>query len=876
MSVSSILRSTVGTASARRRNLALLVIGVGIGYFLLAETTALLSNGSVSIVWLSSGLSVAMGILFGPAAFIGAALGSLAFELRIGTPLLGAAAMALSNAGSEYLAARIMTSRGPLHRSRIKVSQVMRSVAGILTGSILSAVLGTTIYSILGIIPISEILTSGVLFFGSTVLGMSLFVPLFLGLAQDRSTTSSHTRPAEFVLYLVSAIVCGVIWKNPALLHVAHETALMSGLLIVIVAAMRLSGRTQTLVFPAFGLAAICTAAYYAYVSESVLTLPEALSIQFCTSVIAGIAHLAAAMLSEQSAANSRLLLVANVIENARDAIVITDADALVVDVNEAFLTLHGVTRDEAMGENTRIFKSGRHDDAFYAGMWDQLTTAGHWQGEIWNRRKGGSIFPKGLSITAVKDERGIVSNYVGISTDLSETKSAELQFRTLATQDPLTGLLNRSTLAKIVDRAISHARRSHNEVAAIFLDLDNFKRINDSLGHNVGDQLLVEVGRRLKAATRTADSVFRQGGDEFVIVVPDLNDHLPLEKLAARILYSLSAPYSIGSSYVHSSVSIGIAVFPADGSDTAELLSHADVAMYRAKELGRNRAHFFSASLREEFHNRVEVETDLRRSLDDDGFFLVYQPQVDLLTGRISSVEALVRWRTEDGTVVFPDGFISVAEDSGLIVPLGDWVTAQACRDLARLRSHGHDVTVAVNLSARELREADLIEKIDRALSASELDHDALELELIEDALINNPGQTAGKLELLREQGVKVALDDFGTGLSSFKCVQFFKPDRLKVDRSFTAELPESSEAVAFVLAAIALAKGLGVSVVAEGVETQEQLSFLMENGCSTVQGYLLAKPLEFDALERLLADWESSEQYLGIKSRADGVGEE
>ena len=560
------------------------------------------------------------------------------------------------------------------------------------------------------------------------------------------------------------------------------------------------------------------------------------------------------ASLRENERINRALRLAATVFESSGEGVVITLADATIVDVNDAFVRMHGVARDEVLGQNPRIFKSGRHPPEFYRRMWAALLTEGKWRGEVWDRRSDGSVFPKLLSISAVKDEQGKTTHYVGSSSDITDMKAAEDKLVHLATHDPLTGLANRAMLDDELARVIARARRNGTQVAVSFMDLDHFKDVNDTLGHVQGDELLIQVARRLTSVVRESDTVARQGGDEFIIVAPDLGDTGDLEGLSNRVLQTMREPYQLGDDEAHTSASLGIAVFPSDGDDVPALVKHADVALYRAKELGRDRLQFFSGELQEEFRQRVEVGAGLRKAIETGQIFVVYQPQVDLLTGRIEAVEALVRWGKPDGTVVMPDEFIPIAEESGLIIPLGELVLRQACKDLAGLRAEGFDLNVAVNFSARQFREVDISGLLWDVLTESRLAPEALEVEVTETTLVSGAEDAAAQIAAIRERGIRLSLDDFGTGYSSLEYVRAFSPERLKIDRSFTQGVPDDPGACAIVLAAMALAKNLGTEVVAEGVETSEQLRFLRANGCLHIQGFLFSKPVPLDELKRLL----------------------
>ncbi len=839
---------------------ALIITGVAVLYFGSGRALIALSappNGAVSAVWIPSGISVAAMIIFGPFTAVGALLGSLVFELTAGTPPLGAVGLAMANAIGD-LTAYFLIVGFPRHPKRPfsleTTSNVSRFLAAAVTGSIVSGTLGTVDYVLGGVLKSADFWPNWLTFFGSGVMGIVLFTPVLVYVVRDRGWLRRWARTAGFVIVLAAISLMGWLWKGQFLPDAARDSALILGVLLILISAFRFEPAKMSVAVVGFSIGAILGSAQSVTAEAGIPLYASLFALQFVSCSIATIGFFGSAIVTEQNKAHDRLRLAAKVFEISSESVVITLPDATIVDVNDTYARLHGLTREEVKGKNPRIFKSGRHGPEFYRRMWDSLLKTGEWNGEVWDRRADGGVFLKLLSISAVRDERGKTTHYVGVASDVTEIKEAENKLVRLATHDALTGLANRAMLDEELARAIARARRHGTQVAAGFLDLDHFKNVNDTFGHAQGDELLVQVARRLTSVVRESDTVGRPGGDEFIIVAPDLDGTRDLEGLARRLLEAVRKPYRLEDEEAHVSSSLGIAIFPLDGDDVETLVKHADVAMYRAKDLGRDRSQFFSGELQEEFHRRVQIENGLRKAIETEQLFVLYQPQVDLVTGRIEAVEALVRWRMPDGTVNMPDEFIPIAEESGLIIPLGEQVLRRACEDVTGLRAEGFDLKVAVNFSARQFREVDISGLLRAALTESGLAPDALEVEVTETTLMSSHEDATAQIAAIREQGVRISLDDFGTGYSSLKYVRVFSPDRLKIDRCFTQGLPDDPGACAIVLAAMAMAENLGTQVVAEGVETAEQLQFLRANGCLHVQGYLFSKPVALDELRRLL----------------------
>lgn len=553
----------------------------------------------------------------------------------------------------------------------------------------------------------------------------------------------------------------------------------------------------------------------------------------------------------------ARLQLAAKVFEQSNEGITITDANCNIMLVNQRFSAITGHSEADAIGKNPRMLSSGRHDPQFYRAMWQSIKTHGHWRGEVWNRRKDGSVYPEYLSISQVLDGHGMVTNYIGIFSDITQHKAAEEHILRLGHFDPLTGLANRILLNDRVNHAIRMAQRSQAQLAVLFLDLDHFKYVNDSLGHGVGDKMLIEVAARLKFAVREQDTVSRLGGDEFILVLPDTGVE-GARHVAKKLLETVTQTYWIDQYELVVTPSIGIAMYPADGTDYESLFKCADAAMYRAKQDGRNHYCFFTAEMQARSARTLQLETALRNALKRNQFTLHYQPQLSLEGERIIGAEALLRWQHPDLGMISPAEFIPIAEDSGQILPIGEWVLRSATRQLkAWMESGMSPMTMAVNLSAVQFRHAGLPELVIQIIEEEKLAPQYLELELTEGVAMENPQGAIEVMDKLHEGGVRMSIDDFGTGYSSLSYLKRFQVYKLKIDQSFVRDITDDPDDKAIVGAIIGLARSMGLQTIAEGVETEGQLKFLRENGCGEVQGYFFSKPLPADQFEAFVRGW-------------------
>jgi len=571
-----------------------------------------------------------------------------------------------------------------------------------------------------------------------------------------------------------------------------------------------------------------------------------------------------------QLSAERELRLYATVFTNAAEGMAITDAETRIVAINPAFSTITGYAAGDVIGRPTSLLKSGRQDEDFYRAMWRELEVNGRWQGEIWNRHKNGDIFPEWLSIASVKDEQGELTHYIGICTDISERKRNEARIHHLAHHDALTGLPNRLLLEDRISQAMLKSKRSGKWIGLAFIDLDRFKNINDTLGHEVGDRLLVQAAQRGLSVLRDSDTLSRQGGDEFVVVLPDLENRQDAMHVIRKLLAALSQPYVLAGHELTITSSAGIALYPDDGKTVSELLRKADTAMYRAKEDGGNTCRFFSSEINTASLGTLLLENDLHGALDRDELHMHFQPKVDAADGRLVGAEALMRWEHPTRGQVSPGIFIPLAEATGLINAFGEWAIRTVCaQQRAWLDAGLPAVPVAVNISAQQFAQRDLPRLVGDMLTEYNLPPRLLELELTESLLVRNASRAAEVLETLRRMNVSVALDDFGTGYSSLSYLRQFPVQALKIDRSFISEIGEpgeSGESVRLVSAIIAMAHELGLLVVAEGVENASQCDYLKFHQCDQFQGYLFGKPMPATEFRQLLGAGKASQDEAAV----------
>lgn len=559
--------------------------------------------------------------------------------------------------------------------------------------------------------------------------------------------------------------------------------------------------------------------------------------------------------ITDQKELEYQLQLDQKILENTGEAIVITDADASIVDINKAYTWITGYEPREVVGENPRICKSGYHDQAFYETMWKELKESGKWSGEIWDRRKSGEVYQKYLTINAVYDMSGETINYVGLFTDITEKRKVEKQLKKLLLYDPLTNLPNRTLFEELLAQALLNSQFYGEPLVLLCIDLNRFKDINDTLGYKAGDDLLVQVSKRIRSCVRETDTVSRLCGDEFMVLLSKVKLKDCVGHLARHVLHVLQQPFHIAGEEIFIDACIGITVYPEDGQDAESLIKNADIAISFAQKRGQGSYQYFRAQMNENLLHRVTVERELRHALEHEEFILYYQPKYDLARGKICGVEALMRWRHPTKGIISPAEFIPVAEESSLILAIGEWGLREACQQVTVWQEQGIvGLSLAANLSSRQFQDKQLLALLIETLHENGIRPEALELEITESVLMENPEEAAQLLSDIRALGVRIAIDDFGTGYSSLAYLKNFPVNTLKIDQAFIADIVRDRNDEAIVASILSMAESLNLKVVAEGVETKGQLELLREMGCEEVQGYYFSKPLPPEEVAELL----------------------
>ena len=552
--------------------------------------------------------------------------------------------------------------------------------------------------------------------------------------------------------------------------------------------------------------------------------------------------------ITEEEKLERKLKLSDIVFENTTEGIIISNEKGEIISVNSAFTDITGYLFEEIKYKNPKILKSGKHSKDFYENLWNELKEKGSWKGEIWNRKKSGEIYPEWLNLSVVKDKEGNIINYVALFSDITKIKDSNAKIEYLAHHDPLTNLPNLLLLKARLNKSIEKCNDLKQRLAIFFIDIDNFKLINDTYGHSIGDKIITLVAQRLQKNIRKNDTISRIGGDEFIIVIEDILEEDNIEKIAKKILDDFKYPIKLEEYLFETTISMGISIFPNNGLDAEDLIKQADTAMFSAKNAGRNQFHFYQKQMTSEIFEKIIMKQEISDALKNNEFEVYYQPQIDIKTNKIIGAEALIRWNHRSLGVIQPDDFIPHAIETKLIIPLGEFVLKTACNFMKNLSSQNllTDGVMAVNISSVQIKNGNLVELVKDSLKESNLEAKFLEMELTETFIMENIEESIVILNNLKSLGVKLSIDDFGTGYSSLSYLKQFPIDKLKIDKSFISELPNSKKDVAIAKTIIALAKGLGIKTIAEGVEKEIQKEFLKDENCDEIQGWIYSKALK------------------------------
>jgi diguanylate cyclase (GGDEF)-like protein/PAS domain S-box-containing protein len=859
--------------------LVALWLTLAMAYFIAAKLGLSLAfeQANTSPVWPPTGISIAALLYFDfratPGIFLGALLANLATGLSAELSLL----IAFGNSSEAVCAlvlCRLFVAADPF----TNIGDISRFVLIVLLASCVSASIGAlslVFGDVIGWPLVTLIWTTWWL--GDVVGGILLTPLIFALINSSRLEWKALYSPRALILLLVTLLITSVVFSGWFSFSTANYPLAFTYLPLAIWAAYRFHNLGASIFV-------ICVASFSIYgtllgfgpfhrdsANESLLLLQGFMAVMMVTTLVLAASvkesdkakkelfknkNLLEQLVKKQTGdlqiATKELSLAESVFNESSDSIVITDREANVLRVNPAFSRMTGYSEDDVLGKTPHFLTPNKLSQEFYLNFWQTLNKEHSWQGELWDTRKNGESYPTWQTMTAVADKQGNLIQYISIFSDISEKKINEERINHLAHFDALTDLNNRVAFHQQLEKAITYADRQKYKLSLLYIDLDNFKLINDASGHPVGDLLLKHFAERFKQSVREEDSIARLGGDEFVILIVDVHEGRDAALVANKILQEMAKPIMLEHTEVVVTGSIGISTYPDDAPNADELLKNADIAMYKAKQKGRNTFQFFTSEMNAQAEERLSLENDIRKGLVNDEFVLHYQPQLDLSTGKVIGCEALIRWNHPNKGLIPPNVFIPIAEESGLIRELGHWVMRTACVQQTQWKDSS--LAVAVNISGRQFLSQQLINEVQTIIVDTGIDPNCLELELTESIIMEYVEENIVILEKLHQMGVKLSVDDFGTGYSSMSYLKRFPIDKLKIDQSFVKDIVIDSDDAAIVKAVTRLGQSLNLKVIAEGVETKDQLQFLRDIGCDEMQGYFFCYPLSSDDLAEFL----------------------
>ncbi len=846
----------------------------GLAYFVAAQVSLLFATleGNVSPIWFASGVALGGMLLHGYRVLPGILLGALASTLLHSQDWVISGGTSIGILLEALVGYWLMSHFTDIRSLLIKPAHFARFLLFCVAfAPLFSAVIGNYMLWISGIVPITSIAVSTGAWWVGDAVGTLILTPLLMTRHARRPAGIAHSLVEWLSLGTAALLVCGLLFGGylPEYLQHYPVTFLLAPLVVWCV--LHFDIRTTTLLMLLLALAALTgtTLGNGPFTGgENHITV---IVLQLYFTTICATTLLGKVILDERQLNQGELKLAAKVIQHSPDAIVVTDRNGQIVSVNPAFTNNTGFSQNELLGRNISLLESGYHDSRFFTDMWNQINQKGEWQGEIWNRDKAGTILPEWLNVIALENGDGSPGYYLGIYSDVARQQQVMDRIHRLAYYDILTKLPNRQLFNDRLDQALKYAGRNNQLLGLLFIDLDRFKNINDTLGHSSGDKALALAAKRMQECVRQTDTLARLGGDEFTVILQDVNEEFDTVLVAEKILQVFKAPIQLDKHELYLTPSIGIALFPDNGSTVDDLIKFADTAMYRAKELGGNNYQLFDSNMSEPFHWNLEVETALRGAIENSAIKLLYQPQFDLHTGAIIGLEGLARWHDPELGVISPGTFIRVAENTGLIHQLGEQVMTLATEQAIQWGRQGiTGLRIAVNVSTLQLKQQEFFDRVKAITERCRHSGNSIELEITETSLMENAEFMEEVLTRLADIGLEVAVDDFGTGYSSLSYLKRLPIDLLKIDQSFVHDLPSNSNDTAICRAIIAMAHSLNLRVLAEGVETEEQMQFLRKENCDEMQGFLYSKPISADEISEMIRQgfWHTSVSQGSIRS--------